>query len=223
VVLAVARAFQPHVWLNVHSGMEALFTPYDHKASVPEGPEAQLALQMLRVINHDLCRGACVIGSGGKSVGSARASHPSLAPFRPACTPPAGPCSPPAPAGQSTRAAGWDRCSWQRLLRSHALALAPPLRWTRPATRSATSPPPAPPPRPAPRSYLAHGTATDYMYEVLKVPLAMTWEIYGDMKAHFNDCFRMFNPLEKEHFTRVGATAGTPPGTPAALGGAAHW
>jgi hypothetical protein len=46
--------------------------------------------------------------------------------------------------------------------------------------------------------YLAHGTATDYMYEVLKVPVAMTWEIYGDLKAHNNDCFRMFNPLTSE-------------------------
>ena len=43
--------------------------------------------------------------------------------------------------------------------------------------------------------YLAHGTATDYMYEVLGVPLSFTWEIYGDLKADYTDCFRMFNPL----------------------------
>lgn len=42
--------------------------------------------------------------------------------------------------------------------------------------------------------YLAHGTATDYMYDVLKIPLAMTWEIYGDPAADYNDCFAMFNP-----------------------------
>ncbi|GFH21265.1 peptidase_M14 domain-containing protein, partial [Haematococcus lacustris] len=47
--------------------------------------------------------------------------------------------------------------------------------------------------------YLAHGTATDYMFERLKVPMAYTWEIYGDMKAPFSDCFRMFNPLTQEH------------------------
>ena len=29
-------------------------------------------------------------------------------------------------------------------------------------------------------SYLAHGTATDYMFEELHVPLPYTWEIYGD-------------------------------------------
>lgn len=55
-----------------------------------------------------------------------------------------------------------------------------------------------PPPFSAPpRSYLAHGTATDYMFEGLHVPMAFTWEIYGDFKAHFDDCFRMFNPLDK--------------------------
>jgi hypothetical protein len=48
--------------------------------------------------------------------------------------------------------------------------------------------------------YLAHGTATDYMYETLHVPVAMTWEIYGDEKAHYKDCFRMFNPLTRHGY-----------------------
>ena len=39
---------------------------------------------------------------------------------------------------------------------------------------------PAPPP---PLRYLAHGTATDYMFTTLGVPLALTWEIYGDWGA----------------------------------------
>ena len=51
--------------------------------------------------------------------------------------------------------------------------------------------------------YLAHGTATDYMYDRLKVPLSLTWEIYGDNDAHFNDCFRMFNPTTREKFDEV--------------------
>jgi len=34
VILREAKAFKPHVWLNVHSGMYALFSPYDHKAQV---------------------------------------------------------------------------------------------------------------------------------------------------------------------------------------------
>ena len=33
-VLHLARELKPHVWLNVHSGMEALFVPWDHKAEV---------------------------------------------------------------------------------------------------------------------------------------------------------------------------------------------
>lgn len=48
--------------------------------------------------------------------------------------------------------------------------------------------------------YLAHGTATDFMFRELKVPLAYTWEIYGDLKADSDDCFRMFNPIGKEQF-----------------------
>lgn len=31
---SLAETFQPHVWVNVHSGMEALFLPYDHRAQV---------------------------------------------------------------------------------------------------------------------------------------------------------------------------------------------
>ena len=51
--------------------------------------------------------------------------------------------------------------------------------------------------------YLAHGTATDYMHDVLGIPLAFTWEIYGDTAAHFNDCFRMFNPVSPQHYEQV--------------------
>lgn len=48
--------------------------------------------------------------------------------------------------------------------------------------------------------YLAHGTATDYMYEALSVPVAMTWEIYGDFAASYADCFRAFNPVTVERY-----------------------
>lgn len=44
--------------------------------------------------------------------------------------------------------------------------------------------------------YLAHGTATDYMYDVAGVPMSFTWEIFGDLKADFTDCFKMFNPID---------------------------
>jgi hypothetical protein len=69
LVLAQAQALKPHVWLNVHSGMEALFTPWDHKAEVPVGPGAQASLALLARINAANCGGRCAVGSGGKSVG----------------------------------------------------------------------------------------------------------------------------------------------------------
>lgn len=66
--------------------------------------------------------------------------------------------------------------------------------------RGSLAPPQPPSNTHLPRSYLAHGTATDYMYEKLGVPISMTWEVYGDQKAAFEDCFRMFNPLTPATF-----------------------
>ena len=45
----VAVAFRPHAWVNVHSGMEGLFMPYDHVAAMPDGPDAAAALAILQV------------------------------------------------------------------------------------------------------------------------------------------------------------------------------
>lgn len=66
----LAQAFRPHVWMNAHSGMEALFMPYDHRAEVPATPEAASALQLLGHLNQIACGGRCAVGSGGKSVGA---------------------------------------------------------------------------------------------------------------------------------------------------------
>lgn len=119
MVRQAVRAFQPHVWTAVHSGMEALFLPWDHKASTPaearEKEATAAALGMLRHVNQAALGGRARVGSGGQAVG-----------------------------------------------------------------------------------YLAHGTATDYMYANMSVPLAMTWEVYGDQKAGFEDCYRMFNPTTRE-------------------------
>jgi Zinc carboxypeptidase len=120
ILQALAESFQPHVWLNVHSGMEAMFLPYDHKNEVPKGPAADATLAILNKLNKDLCNGTCAVGPGGKTVG-----------------------------------------------------------------------------------YLAHGTATDYMHDELGVGVVMTWEVYGDDDASFEDCFRMFNPLTKDGYTQV--------------------
>lgn len=66
---ALVHEFKPHVWLNVHSGMEAMFLPYDHKNEVPEGPAAEATLAILERLNKELCAGRCGVGPGGKTVG----------------------------------------------------------------------------------------------------------------------------------------------------------
>lgn len=33
----ILTSHKPHAWVNVHSGMEALFMPYDHQARLPTG------------------------------------------------------------------------------------------------------------------------------------------------------------------------------------------
>ncbi|OMP08229.1 Peptidase M14, carboxypeptidase A [Corchorus olitorius] len=120
IMRKLALSFDPHVWVNVHSGMEALFMPYDHRNTTPVGlPSHQMRL-LLEELNKVHCHKRCIIGSGGGSVG-----------------------------------------------------------------------------------YLAHGTATDYMYDVVRVPMAFTFEIYGDSSASTKDCFKMFNPVDHTTFKRV--------------------
>jgi len=48
--------------------------------------------------------------------------------------------------------------------------------------------------------YHAYGTATDYMYEILKIPLTFTWEIAGDPDAPMKECFKAFNPVTKAEY-----------------------
>ena len=119
IVREAVRAFRPHAWVAVHSGMEGMFVPWDHTAGLPRGEGVEATLRALRHVNDVARGGAARIGSGGQEVG-----------------------------------------------------------------------------------YLAHGTATDYMHANMSVPLATTWEIYGDDAAGFQDCFRMFNPT-----TRAGLRA----------------
>ena len=66
---ALTEDFAPHAWINVHSGMEAMFVPYDHKDEVAGGDAGQATLAILRELNEKLCGGKCVVGPGGKSVG----------------------------------------------------------------------------------------------------------------------------------------------------------
>ncbi|KVI07731.1 Peptidase M14, carboxypeptidase A [Cynara cardunculus var. scolymus] len=104
----LSMSFEPHIWVNVHSGMEALFMPYDHKNTTPTGLQSQKMRVMLETLNHLHCGDRCVVGSGGGSVG-----------------------------------------------------------------------------------YLAHGTTTDYMFDVARVPMAFTFErVLNEWSATF---FAMFN------------------------------
>ncbi|KAJ9165869.1 hypothetical protein P3X46_020687 [Hevea brasiliensis] len=120
IMRKLALSFDPHIWVNVHSGMEALFMPYDHRNTTPDGLPSQRMKSLLNELNQVHCHKRCMIGSGGGSVG-----------------------------------------------------------------------------------YLAHGTATDYMYDIVKVPMAFTFEIYGDPTASSKDCFKMFNPVDLSTFNRV--------------------
>ncbi|KAK7352180.1 hypothetical protein VNO80_17598 [Phaseolus coccineus] len=120
IMRKLAISFEPHLWVNVHSGMEALFMPYDHKNTTPDGLPLKRMKSLLEEVNHLHCQERCMIGSGGGSVG-----------------------------------------------------------------------------------YFAHGTATDFMYDVVGVPMAFTFEIYGDGTASSRDCFKMFNPTEPAAYNRV--------------------
>ncbi|XP_050366654.1 inactive metallocarboxypeptidase ecm14 isoform X2 [Argentina anserina] len=120
IMRKIAVSFDPHIWVNIHSGMEALFMPYDHKNTTPDGVPSQKMKSLLEELNQLHCQKRCMIGSGGGSVG-----------------------------------------------------------------------------------YLAHGTATDFMYDIVKVPMAFTFEVYGDGAAQSRDCFKMFNPTDFGTFNRV--------------------
>ncbi|XP_010539019.1 PREDICTED: zinc carboxypeptidase [Tarenaya hassleriana] len=120
IMRKLAISFDPHIWINVHSGMEALFMPYDHKNTTPEGLPSKKMRALLEQLDKFHCHNRCMIGSGGGSVG-----------------------------------------------------------------------------------YLAHGTATDYIYDVVRTPMAFTFEIFGDNKTSSRDCFKMFNPIDLPTFNRV--------------------
>ncbi|KAL2654605.1 hypothetical protein AAZV13_04G017300 [Glycine max] len=121
IMRKLAISFEPNLWVNVHSGMEALFMPYDHKNTTPDGLPLQRMKSLLEEVKHLHCQERCMIGSGGGSVG-----------------------------------------------------------------------------------YFAHGTATDFMYDIVGVPMAFTFEIYGDGTASSRDCFKMFNPTDLATYNKLG-------------------
>ena len=50
--------------------LQALFMPYDHKNSTPDGLPMQRMRSLLEEVKHLHCQERCMIGSGGGSVGS---------------------------------------------------------------------------------------------------------------------------------------------------------
>ncbi|GAB2223782.1 hypothetical protein Droror1_Dr00004522 [Drosera rotundifolia] len=69
IMRKLAMTFEPHVWINVHSGMEALFVPYDHKNTTPDGLLTIRMKSILKVLNQRHFHDRCMVGSGGGSVG----------------------------------------------------------------------------------------------------------------------------------------------------------
>ncbi|KAG5047943.1 hypothetical protein JHK85_009046 [Glycine max] len=109
IMRKLAISFEPNLWVNVHSGMEALFMPYDHKNTTPDGLPLQRMKSLLEEVKHLHCQERCMIGSGGGSVG-----------------------------------------------------------------------------------YFAHGTATDFMYDIVGVPMAFTFErVLSDWSATFFTIFKL--------------------------------
>ncbi|KAG5542543.1 hypothetical protein RHGRI_022175 [Rhododendron griersonianum] len=125
---------------------KALFMPYDHKNTTPDGSPSQRIRLMLEKLNHLHCKDNCVVGSGGGSVGLVLLTYPAES----------------------------------RNMRNGKEGWKVDIIW-----------------------YLAHGTATDYMYDIARVPMAFTFEIYGDRTASSKDCFKMFNPVDHTTFNLV--------------------
>lgn len=69
ILRQLVKEFDPHVWVNVHSGMEALFMPYDHKKMTPNDSIGMAVRKLLQMLNEEHCQGRCAVGSGGTSVG----------------------------------------------------------------------------------------------------------------------------------------------------------
>ena len=44
---------------------------------------------------------------------------------------------------------------------------------------------------------LAHHTDTNCIHDVAGVPMSSIWEIFGDLKADFSDCFKTSNPIDQ--------------------------
>ena len=62
-------AVRPHLWASVHSGMRALFMPFDHRAGGLDRQTEAAMRALLGRVNRRHCSSNCTLGGGGGSVG----------------------------------------------------------------------------------------------------------------------------------------------------------
>lgn len=72
---------RPQLWVNVHSGMEALFVPFDHRAGGVHPRQLATMQRMAQHINKHFCGGRCTLGPGGGSVGWGPSPPPACPPW----------------------------------------------------------------------------------------------------------------------------------------------
>lgn len=56
--------------------IQAMFMPYDHRNTTPDGFSSHTMRSMLEDLNHRHCQNRCLVGSGGGSVGFVLSSQP---------------------------------------------------------------------------------------------------------------------------------------------------
>ena len=68
IIKKVVEELRIHAWVNVHSGMAAMFLPIDYKAQVPEDEDMLHNSRIIGSLKKKYCP-SCEIGSGGATVG----------------------------------------------------------------------------------------------------------------------------------------------------------
>ena len=68
IIKKVVEELRIHAWVNVHSGMAAMFLPIDYKAQVPEDEDMLHNSRIIGSLKEKHCP-SCEIGSGGATVG----------------------------------------------------------------------------------------------------------------------------------------------------------
>lgn len=69
ILKELSLEFEQHVWIGVHSGMCAMFMPYDHIGELPNGTSAEAQLKIIESVKNANLEESCEFGPGGKTVG----------------------------------------------------------------------------------------------------------------------------------------------------------